>query len=130
MRRDFALPEQDVEFLDSTGLEWETIVEGGGRWLIIKNYSVPVGYNTRQNNIALKIEPGYPVAQIDMVYFEEPMSIPGKTIGALASQALVGKNWQRWSRHRTGENPWRAGLDDISTHLLLVNFWMERQLRK
>ena len=79
---------------------------------------------------ALKIDPGYPVAQIDMVYFDPPLQLVNKNRqpGALANQAILGKNWQRWSRHRTGHNPWRPGLDDISTHLLLVENWLEREL--
>jgi hypothetical protein len=132
MRRDFTLPEQDVDFLDAFGLQWETIREGAGLWVVISDYPVPVGYNIPKTHIALKIEAAYPVAQIDMVYFFPALekrngsSVP---IRALANQPLLNVIWQRWSRHRTGENPWRPGLDDISTHLQMVNYWMERELK-
>jgi hypothetical protein len=43
---------------------------------------------------------------------------------------LDGKQFQQWSRHRTGANPWRPGLDNVCTHLLLVNSWLEKELRK
>ena len=131
MRRDFALPEQDVDYLDGSQQQWETVRDGSRLWLIIYGYPVPAGYNHQQVNVALKIEAGYPVAQIDMVYFDPPLQrLNNRPIGALANQVLLGKNWQRWSRHRTGENPWRVGLDDVSTHLQMVNHWMERELKK
>jgi len=136
MRREFVLPEQDADFLESFGYNWETINDTGARWLIIHDYPVPEGYVNAVNialtkvNLALMIAPGYPVAQIDMVYFEQELRIPNKNIGAIAWQPILGKNWQRWSRHRTGENPWRPGVDDISTHLQMVTYWMERELKK
>lgn len=130
MRRDFALTEQDVDFLDASGYQWETIRDGNINWVLIHGFPVPEGYNINSTSAALKIDPGYPVAQIDMVYFDPPLQLVNKNRqpGALANQPIVGKNWQRWSRHRTGQNPWRPGLDDISTHLLLVENWLEREL--
>lgn len=133
MRRDFALPEQDTDFLDANTLKWETIRDGSGMWVIIHNYPIPVGYNHSVVNLALKIESGYPVTQIDMVYFNPALhknNGNGNPIRALANQNIEGGTWQRWSRHRTGENPWRVGLDDISTHLQMVKYWLERELVK
>lgn len=136
MRREFVLPEQDADFLENCSYNWETINDAGANWLIIHDYPIPEGYTNAENialtkvNLALMIAPGYPVAQIDMVYFEQELRIPNKNIGAIAWQRLLGKNWQRWSRHRTGENPWRPGVDDISTHLQMVTYWMERELKK
>lgn len=133
MRRDFALPEEDTDFLDSNTLKWETIKDGSGMWVIIHNYPIPVGYSHSIVNLALKIESGYPVTQIDMVYFNPALQKNNgnnNPIRALANQNIEGAIWQRWSRHRTGENPWRAGLDDISTHLQMVKYWLERELIK
>src|SRR5689334_16896076 len=110
MRRDFILPEEDVEFLDASGHSWMTIQDGNGQWVIIKDYPVPEGYKKDRVDIALKIDAGYPVSQIDMVYFNPDLvRLDGNAIAALASQSINGEQWQRWSRHRTGENPWRPG---------------------
>jgi len=129
MRRNFNLPEQDVEFLELSGYQWEAIQEGNRKWLIIYNFPVPEGYHINSVNIGLDITPGYPVAQIDMVYFDQPVQLKNnRQIRATAYQPILGKNWVRWSRHRTGENPWRPGLDDVCTHLQLVTYWMEREL--
>ena len=131
MKRDFILPEQDVDFLNSAGFPWETLLEGGIRWLIIHDFPIPNGYNNSKARIALMIDPGYPVSQIDMVYFYPAvLRLDNKPIGAITGQAIQGLQFQRWSRHRTGENPWRPGLDDLSTHISMVENWLTKELQK
>lgn len=132
MRRDFELPCFDVEFLDSSGWAWETVQEGAANWLLVHQFAVPPGYNHSAVTIALRIEPCYPDAQIDMAYFNPPLArADGQRIGAADStQAIGGKSFQRWSRHRTGNNPWRPGVDDISTHIAQVQHWLEREFTK
>lgn len=127
MRRDFILPEEDVEYLDATGLSWETVASNGN-WVIVHNLVIPEGYNVDQTSVALRIDPGYPTSQIDMAYFYPHLSRKdGKPIGALAMMSFDGKHWQRWSRHRTPANPWRPEVDNIGTHMLLVSHWLERE---
>ena len=131
IRRQFILAARDREFLDTRGLKWETIIDAGSQWLLIYDYVVPDGYNTERATLALMIQSGYPDAQIDMVYFSPPLSrISGQPINAISSQQLDGKNFQRWSRHRTGQNPWKPAEDDVSTHLLLVEGWLEKELTR
>jgi hypothetical protein len=43
--------------------------------------------------------------------------------------AFANKRYQQWSRHRTAQNPWRPGLDNVCTHLLQVNNWLEREFK-
>jgi hypothetical protein len=131
MRRDFILPESDVEFLNKLGLEWETLKEVNRNWVIIHRYPVPKGYNVSQVSVALLIAPGYPTSQIDMAYFLPHLQrLDHKKIGALAIQMIETKQYQRWSRHRTAANPWRPGIDELSTHMQLVDYWFERELLK
>jgi len=131
MKRDFFLPEGDQQFLESLHLPWETVKDGNNSWLIIHDYPVPEGYNVSNVSVALLIPPGYSTAQIDMAFFHPHLSRKdGKKIGALAFQAIKGIQYQRWSRHRTGANPWRPGIDDVSTHFQLVNYWFDRELKK
>lgn len=130
-RRAFALPEPDREFLDARGLPWETIVEGGTRWVLIHGYPVHAGYNHAQVSLGLEILPSYPDTQIDMVYFHPYLvRMDRRAIAQVTERVIDGRRWQRWSRHRTGANPWRRGCDCIETHLLLVDEWLERELRK
>lgn len=130
MRREFLLPEEDMDFLSKYSGEWETIVSSGHQWIIFNDYSVPKGYIVPKVRLALRIDRGYPSSQIDMAYFFPPLArADNKLIGALANQPLDGKVFQRWSRHRTLQNPWRPGLDNLETHLLLVEHWMNREFK-
>jgi hypothetical protein len=130
MRREFRLPEADEAYLNGQRLPWETIVEGGSRWLLIHEYPIAAGYNHATASVAPLIPPGYADTQIDMVYVYPPLAIAsGRGINALSTQTLDGKVWQRWSRHRTPANPWRPGIDDVSTHLMLVDDWLGREQR-
>ncbi len=131
MRRQFMLPETDCALLETLGLPWETIIQNNARWLILHDYEPPAGYNHSRLLLAIRISPGYPDTQLDMVYFTPPLArLDGKAIGALSNTTLDGKTYQQWSRHRTGLNPWRPDEDDLSTHLELVRYWLERELRK
>jgi hypothetical protein len=127
-RRQFDLPEDDREYLDTTGLSWETIVEGPAQWLLLHNFVLPVGYTVECATAALRISPGYPTAQLDMVYFHPALARrDGRPVGALTLISLDGRTYQQWSRHRTPLNPWRAGLDSVATHLSLVEDWLRRE---
>ncbi len=127
---DFILPEDDVDYLEETYSSWKTVLEGAHRWIVIDSYPVPKGYNVSFVNLALRIDAGYPNSQIDMVYFYPLLNrVDGKPIGALVNQSLMNLNFQRWSRHRTAQNPWRPGLDNIQTHLLLVDYWLQREFQ-
>lgn len=129
-RRSFQLPEEDEQCLAANELDWEAIIDGGAKWLIIRTYPVPEGYNHRRTTLALRIPPSYPDAQIDMVYFHPPLALnSGKVIRQLSSLAVDGQKYQQWSRHRTTANPWRPGVDNVCTHLLQVNTWLARELR-
>lgn len=131
MRRQFILPQRDREYLDARGLVWETVADAYGQWLLINDFPVPVGYNADKIIAALMIAPGYPDAQIDMVYFYPSLvRADGRAINALAQQQLDGRIFQRWSRHRTAQNPWRPGEDDVSTHFALVEGWLEKELTR
>jgi hypothetical protein len=131
MRREFRLPESDETFLNALGRPWETIGNNGGRWLIIHERAVPTGYNVGTVSEAYRIDVGYPDTQIDMVYFLPHLSrVDGCAIAALALEQIDGQQWQRWSRHRTADHPWRPGEDDISTHHVLVDHWLEREFHR
>jgi hypothetical protein len=131
MRLQFRLPEADEVFLKSLGRPWETLNDSGIRWLLVHERVLPSGYTISTTSEAHRIDAGYPDTQLDMVYFFPALTrSDGKPIGALSAQQIDGKTWQRWSRHRRPEHPWRPGEDDISTHLLLVDHWLEREFAK
>lgn len=128
-RRQFRLPEQDEVFLNHLGLTWEAIVENGVMWVIIYAMPLPAGYGRTTTDVAIEILPGYPVTPLDMAYFFPPLArIDGKPIpNADSPRGIDGKTWQRWSRHRVGANAWNPEVDDLDSHMALVNDWIERE---
>ncbi|HWB01921.1 MAG TPA: E2/UBC family protein [Verrucomicrobiales bacterium] len=133
MRREFVLPEKDVRYLESLGLPWETVgcPQQGGGYILIHKFPVPYGYNVTATTVALRIEPLYPDVQIDMAYFHPGLSrLDGIGINQLAPQVIDACTFQRWSRHRTPQNPWRPGIDCIATHLGQVENWLEIELTR
>jgi len=131
VRREVTLPSHDVAHLNSTGLRWETIGAPGAAWLLIHDWPVAEGYTSKTVTLALQIPPSYPEAQIDMAYFAPALARQdGQPIAKVRAQQIDGQTFQRWSRHRTAEAPWRPGEDDVANHLVLVNDWLERELMK
>ena len=129
VRRNFHMPEEDMEFLESLGNKYEFVAVGGIQYVIIYDVEIPEGYNVKKADVLFCIVSGYPDVQIDMAYFIPALSrADKKPINALTPHTLDGKSWQRWSRHRTPANPWRPGLDNLSTHYALTFEWLLREL--
>lgn len=130
-RQQFRLPEADEEYLNVRGLPWETVAEGGCQRVILYSLLLPSGYNCNSVDMNLRIQPGYPDTQLDMVYFYPALvRSDGRVIKAITEERFDGKVWQRWSRHRTAANPWIPGVDYIGTHLGLVEHWLEQELSR
>ena len=131
LRRDFDLLPQDEKFLEEYGHPWETIADGS-QWVLIPAFATHEGYNHPHVTAAIRMETGYPKAELHMVYFFPALTRnDGRPIGKTgATQAIDGKTYQRWSRHRTAQNPWRAGLDGLETHVYLIEDWLAREFEK
>jgi hypothetical protein len=125
-RMDFALLPRDESHLDRLGLQWETIVEGGRRWLIIRNYPVPEGYQSRITDIAIEVPSSYPGAQLDMFYCHPALSRQsgGEIPQTQHRETITARSFQRWSRHRQ----WDPAHDTLATHLALVDESLRREV--
>lgn len=130
-RQDFKLPQDDLDWLCETGRRFELVAEANVLRVVLYGFPLPPGYNRSEVDVNVRIDPGYPDTQIDMVYVHPPLArADGRPIGALSQDRFDGKEWQRWSRHRTPANPWRPGIDNLSTHFGLIEEWFARELRK
>jgi hypothetical protein len=131
LRRQFDLLPEDETFLKEYGLPWETVVDGS-QWVLIQDFPTPDGYNHARVVAAIRLETGYPNAELNMVYFYPTLARKdGKPLGATqATQQIDGKIFQRWSRHRTAQNPWKIGRDNLGTHVILIEDWLEREFQK
>lgn len=126
-RRAFSLPEEDVEFLNSLGLVWETVIHANVRWLLIHDYPIPTGFNVSEATLAIKIEGGYPPAKLDMAYFLPGLSKDsGTTIPNLTTAAIDEQQYQQWSRHYE----WREGIDDLAVHYRRIEQWLLDELKR
>lgn len=131
LRRQFDLLPEDDKFLNDYGLPWETIVDGS-QWVLIHNFPTYGPYNHQKVTAAIRLETGYPTTSLEMVYFHPHlMRQDGRIIGATqVTQPLDGKSFQRWSRHRTVQNPWKPGEDSIASHIFLIEDWLQREFEK
>jgi hypothetical protein len=118
VRQDFQLPLEDVQFLTRLGLPWETVVQGSERWVLIHEHPLPNGYNHVVVSVAILISGGYPEAPLDMFFvFPAVVRVDGVGIPAAdTQQAIDGRTFHRWSRHRPSAEPWRPGIDNLETH--------------
>lgn len=130
-RRDFSLLEEDEDFLNGLGLSWEAVKIAQSQWVFIHDYPIPPGYNFQKVTVAVLITPHYPTAQLDMLYYYPALARKdGIAIPNLSIYTLEGKHFQQWSRHRTGQNPWRVGIDSLATHIPLTELWLNNEFTK
>jgi hypothetical protein len=131
MRRQFELLPEDEQLLNDYGLPWETVVDGS-QWVLIHDFPTHEGYNHKTVIAAIRLETGYPNTPLDMVYFHPALArVDGRAIGATqAVQQISGTSYQRWSRHRTHQNPWRPAIDSLGTHIVLIEDWLQREFEK
>lgn len=130
-RREFTPMRLDEEYLISTHRRWEAVVEGGMKILVMYDWPLPQGYNVATTNVHVRLSNGYPDTQIDMAYFRPVLArVDGRQINNLSGIQFDGQEWQQWSRHRTSFSAWRPGIDDLSTHMALVDDWLAAELKK
>jgi hypothetical protein len=128
---DFLVLDEDVEFLEGQGLSWQAVAQPDCKRIVVRNYPLPPGYTNVQVDMFVILPAGYPDTQIDMVYFYPPLSrIDGKGIPSVFTNVFENKEWQGWSRHRTPKSEWRQGIDNLGTHLLLVDSFLRAELNK
>lgn len=115
---DFALPDEDLEYLDAhfPG-QWEKVSEGSKYGIIISDYQLPDLYTPDKSDLMLIIPADYPTGMLDMFYFSPAISRKdGRGINALTDENHFERQWQRWSRHYT----WEPGNHSIVSHISYV----------
>jgi hypothetical protein len=125
-RREFALLPQDEVLLQRRGVHWETVVDGGRRWLLIHGYPLPEGYQQRPTTFAIEVPISYPGSRLDMFYCNPPVNrLTGAPIPQTEhAETIFGTRFQRWSRHRQ----WDPTRDTLATHLALVDESLRREV--
>jgi hypothetical protein len=120
------LPEEDREYLDEKGYDYE-VRRDGMLNVVIRSFQLPAAYHPRKCELLIRLPDGYADASPDM-YWTTPWVRLGSETGSLPQAAeqpetYLGRPWQRWSRHFTG---WRAGIDGLATYLASVRRDLDR----
>lgn len=100
------------------------------RWILVHGLAMGnIGYSSERVTAAVRMEPNYPMAQLDMVFVEPRITRKdGRVIPATqADVTILGRPFQQWSRHRTQQNPWQAGEDNLESHFMLIGDWFQRE---
>jgi hypothetical protein len=122
LRRDFALLPKDETFLKKRGLTWETIIDVKRRWLILRGFVLPSGFNHSATDVAIEVPPTYPTAEIDMFHCLPHLTLVG---GSPIAQTegktpIQGQEFQQWSRHLNGTTRWDPKTDSVMTHIAVI----------
>ena len=128
--RQFALTDEDHAGLDARRLKWATIIDGGRRWLIFRDFPLPPGKMLRRPIFPSKclaiIRPPNSTCSFA---FPALSRTSGHQISQTKSQMTIcGQTYQRWSRHRGSGSPWRMGVDSALTHLTLIEGALAREV--
>ena len=131
-RQQFALSNSDTAFLQSLGLDWETLYSANRMWVLIYDLPLPAGFQVPTVNVAIEIAPGYPTSQLDMAWFDPPLRrLDGQVIAQTqVIEQIDGRGWQRWSRHRIGSSVWKPGIDNVESHFAYVQDWLSREAER
>ncbi|WP_099610063.1 multiubiquitin domain-containing protein [Vibrio fujianensis] len=132
VKSDFSLLEKDTDYLNKLGFEWETLIDNGRRWLIIRNYTLPSGYNHEKVDIAIDIPAAYPGAALDMFYCFPALRLESGAVIAQTSchMSIVGQSYQRWSRHLNGKTKWNPLTDSVMTQMAVIEECILREVAK
>lgn len=131
-KHDFSLPAEDEALLNASFPSWETVKYNNENWVLVHNFdSIPKEYNCDEITVAFLIPVNYPRTQIDMFYVYPHLSLQNKQIPATqCTKDICSKSFQRWSRHRTSQNPWRPGEDNIYSQIMLAEEMIEREVQR
>lgn len=132
LRRQFRLPPDDETFLNGLGLLWEAVIVAQQHWLLVYAEKVPTGYNHSTVDVAILMAAGYPPGPLDMAYFYPPLIRANGVVPRVSESraAIDGKDWQGWSRHRTTDNPWLPGEDNLESHYFYMRAWLVDELKR
>lgn len=123
------LPDSDLEYLRSQGLDFEAQLEGNMISLVIKGFALPAGYQPSEVDLLLRLPLQFPQVPPDMFWTDPAISYTngGTPSQTQAREVHVGRSWQRWSRH-FGRSQWRPGTDDLRSYLRLIRSTLEREV--
>lgn len=125
------LRQEDKDFLQRKGWEWETkvVVRTDNikeTHLIVHKFKFTDKYSPQSVDMLIRFLPGYPEVGLDM-FWTNPVVVL-KSTGLKPDKADVmevhdNQSWQRWSRHL---GSWRPEVDNLES--FFASIWKELNL--
>ena len=128
------LPEEDQEYLDSSGIRHELLTEADGnikrRGVLLPGFALAGNLRAQQNgslvvpetcDVLILIPEGYATTKLDSFYTSPHLKRADGSDpqAATGTPTLFGKPWQFWSRH-LDDSDWRVGVDCLRTYLSYI----------
>lgn len=122
-----ALPQPELDFLDSRGLPYTVSEEANMTCVVFPGFALEPGFNVAAADLLIRLSPGFPDVPPDMWWFSPAVSrLDGRAIPATEhTETHIGRTWQRWSRHLS-PGQWHSGTDSLETFLAMIR----REIRK
>jgi hypothetical protein len=116
-----SLPESDLEFLAARNISYQVQSDGAMTCVIVACWRLPIGLNTAQADVLLRLVPGYPDLAPDMWWCDPALTrADGTPIPATEVREIhLGRTWQRWSRHFL-PGQWKSGIDGLESYFALI----------
>lgn len=95
--------------------------------VVLPGYELPVGFEPKRVDLCLILAFGFPETQPDMFWVDPWVMLHGqRPATADQPQQIVGRNWQRFSRHLPG-GAWRPGIDNLQSWVSAIGTILERE---
>jgi len=96
-------------------------------YLVFNGFRLGSGYSAMASDLLLKIPRSYPDAGPDMFWVDPNLTLASGQIpqSAESIEAILGKQWRRFSWHRPG-NGWNPTIDNLHSQIEFI----QRRLRE
>lgn len=122
------LREEDAAFLEDRGIDFDAAPENNMICLVLREICLPAGYNRRTVDLLLRLPLQFPDAAPDMFWMDPAVLYANGGVPLNTSPELIlGRTWQRWSRHFSS-SPWRPGIDNLQSFYRLIKTTLEREV--
>ncbi len=115
------LPALDQRYLDDRQVDHQVQVDQGMLCILLPDWPLPAGLTIDRVDLLLRLAPGYPDIAPDMWWVSPDVQrSDGQAIPATeVTENILGRRWQRWSRHfQSGQ--WQSGIDGLESFLALI----------
>lgn len=121
---------EDEGALNDLGRRWSSQVEGNLLIVIIEEFPIPAGLTPDAADLLIRLPAGFPDAAPDMFWVAPAISRSDGTTPPATNhqQSIVGRTWQRWSRHIG--TAWRPGQDNLATYLAYIRRSLANEAEK